>query len=124
MKHNVVRTVICKMRKNKAPGPDGIPVEAYEASQAAADKLTRLLPQICEKEKMPSALALGTIVMIHTKGSKNDRKNQRAICLLSHAFKIFSMCLSTACSLSLSAFCSTHKQAFDRHADAEITHAS
>ncbi len=42
---------------------------------------------------MPSELALEQIVTIDKKGSKDDRKNYRDICLLSYAFKIFSVCL-------------------------------
>ena len=88
-----VHACLDKMQRRKATGTDGIPVEAYQASKNAAEELTSLLIEIWETEQMPTEMAVGTMIMMHKKGDKDDKGNYRALCLLPHAFKILSMCL-------------------------------
>ncbi len=75
------------MKRRKAPRKDNIPMEAFQSSQAAAYALSELLRDIRESRTLPAEIATGMMLMMHEKGSKEDMKNYRAICLLPHDSK-------------------------------------
>ena len=79
------------MKKNKAPGMDGLPVEVYQKSPEAKGALFRLCQRIWEEEAVPEGFVTGMMHMVHKAGEQSDMWNYRPICLLSHAYK----CLST-----------------------------
>ncbi len=46
-----------------------------------------------EAERMPVEISVGNMPMMHKKGSKDDRKKCRPLCLLPHVLKVFAICL-------------------------------
>ena len=78
------------LKSGKAPGVDGIPIEAYKHSPAAKSELFRTTRLIWDTESPPADLVKGIFIMFHKKKSKDDFGNYRAICLLCHAYKLLS----------------------------------
>ena len=78
------------LKSGKAPGADGIPAEAYKYSPAAKSELFRITILIWDIELPPPELVMGIFIMFYKKKSKDDFANYRAICLLSHAYKLLS----------------------------------
>ena len=79
------------LRDNKAPGWDGIPIEAYHGSLAAKQELFAIVRLIWQTEVMPPALVRGTFVMLYKKGPRDNFGNYRAIGLMCHSYKLLSM---------------------------------
>jgi len=90
---NDFNEVVKNMKCQKAPGVDGIPVEVYKYSNVARKHLMQVLRGIWISEKIPSSFAEGMMLMFFKKGDKNNMGNYRPICLLPHAFKIFTSML-------------------------------
>ena len=79
------------LAKAKAVGVDGIPVEAYRASESAKAALFQLIREIWRKEIVPDTLTRGIFVPFYkNKGSSDDMSKYRFICLLNHAYKVLS----------------------------------
>ena len=57
--------VVClaALKNHKAPGPDGIPVEAYESSLGAKRDLFELVRNVWRQEEVPRAMALGEMIL-------------------------------------------------------------
>ena len=70
------------LRFGKAPGCDNVPVEAYCGSVEATKELFRICRLMWYTELIPPELVRGMFVMLHKKGSRDDYRNYRAICLL------------------------------------------
>ena len=81
------------LKNGKATGADGIPVEVFKKSAVAKNLLFAFLKKVWDKEYVPVNLAIGVFVMIFKKGAPDDFSNYRCICLLNHAYKIFSAIL-------------------------------
>nr|VZI39331.1 unnamed protein product [Spirometra erinaceieuropaei] len=83
-----------KLRKNKAPGEDGIPVEI---SKSSVDTLAPWLHEVIERawrdEVVPDDWGLGILVPILKKGDKMRYENYRGISLIDVAAKIFAIVL-------------------------------
>ena len=88
-----MKECVKKLKSGKACGPDKVPVEQYKASDEATTELFSLLTNIWDTETMPEDFVLAEMLMFYKKKCKNDRKNYRALGLLNHAYKIFSMLL-------------------------------
>ena len=83
-----------RMKKSKAPGPDGIPAEVWQHSAVAREVLFSFLQKVWNKETVPPNLALCIFVMMYkNKGSPDDCTKYRALGLLNHAYKIMSVIL-------------------------------
>ena len=83
-----------KMKRSKACGPDGCPVEIYLASPLCQQALFDLVREICEDEKTPDDFVTSHFCPIYkNKGSKNDMSKYRYICLLNHSYKLLSVFL-------------------------------
>ena len=78
------------LRFGKAPGCDNVPVEAYRGSVEATKELFRICRLMWYTERIPPELVRGMFVMLHKKGSRDDYRNYRAICLLCHSYKLIS----------------------------------
>ena len=78
------------LRFGKAPGCDNVPVEAYCGSVEATKELFRICRLMWYTELIPPELVRGMFVMLHKKGSRDDYRNYRAICLLCHSYKLMS----------------------------------
>ena len=88
-----VTACVNQLTKGKATGPDEVPIEQYQASQRACEELKNVIVSIWESEEIPESLVLGDMMMIYKKKSKEDRSNYRALGLLNHSYKTFSMVL-------------------------------
>ena len=86
---------ICKakLKHNKSTGSDGIPVEQYEASDIAVNELHQVLLTIWKDEDIPDDFVLADMLMHYKKKCKDNRGNYRALGMLNHSYKIFSMVL-------------------------------
>ena len=85
-----VKQAMRKMKKNKACGPDGVPVEVWKALGEAGEQLLRkIFNMVLRTGRMPEEWRRSLITPIY-KGKSYilDCKNYRGIKLLSHTFKI------------------------------------
>nr|VZI18646.1 unnamed protein product [Spirometra erinaceieuropaei] len=89
-----VADAIRKLRKNKAPGEDGIPAEIFKS---CVDTLAPWLHEVMERawrdEVVPDDWGLGILVPILKKGDKTRCENYRGISLIDVAAKIFAIVL-------------------------------
>nr|VZI35910.1 unnamed protein product [Spirometra erinaceieuropaei] len=89
-----VADAIRKLRKNKAPGEDGIPAEIFKS---CVDTLAPWLHEVIERawrdEVVPDDWGLGILVSILKKGDKTRCENYRGISLIDVAAKIFAIVL-------------------------------
>ena len=81
---------LAALQSNRAPGWDGIPIEAYQHSAAAKNELFRIVIMIWEGETVPAPMVRGIFIMFYKKGERDKFSNYRAICLLCHAYKLLS----------------------------------
>ena len=79
------------LHDNKAPGCDGIPIEAYRGSPAAKQEIFAIVRLMWQTEVIPPALVLGTFVMLYKKGPRDNFGNYRAIGLMCHSDKLLSV---------------------------------
>ena len=79
------------LHDNKAPGCDGIPIEAYRGSPAAKQEVFAIVRLMWQTEVIPPALVLGSFVMLYKKGPRDNFGNYRAIGLMCHSYKLLSM---------------------------------
>ena len=79
------------LHDNKAPGCDGIPIEAYRGSPAAKQELFAIVRLMWQTEVIPPAVVCGTFVMLYKKGPRDNFANYRAIGLICHSYKLLSM---------------------------------
>ena len=87
----VLEKCLKRMKSRKAPGWDGIPVEIYQQSCAAWSDLFDLVRRCWAEEEVPEKLVVGIIVPLYkNKGSRDDMKKYRFVCLLTHAYKLLS----------------------------------
>ena len=82
-----------KLSKGKAAGPDEIPIEQYQSSERACKELQNLITLMWETEDIPDEFVIGDMMMLYKKKSKDCRLNYRALGLLNHLYKTFSMVL-------------------------------
>ena len=86
-----LETCLRVLHDNKAPGCDGIPIEAYRGSPAAKQELFAIVRLMWQTEVIPPALVHGTFVMLYKKGPRDNFGNYRAIGLMCHSYKLLSM---------------------------------
>nr|GEY69048.1 hypothetical protein [Tanacetum cinerariifolium] len=86
-----VRTAVQKMGRNKAVGPDQIPIEAWRSLGAEGiNWLTSFFNKIFTSAKMPEEWRLSDVIPIFkNKGDAQVCNNYRGIKLLSHTMKLW-----------------------------------
>ena len=80
-----VRNAVFQMKEGKAPGKDGLTIEAIKAGghvlwKALAERFSRYF----EMQKIPRSWKESETIKLKKKGEYEDLKNYRPICLLSH----------------------------------------
>ncbi|GJU25141.1 retrovirus-related pol polyprotein LINE-1 [Tanacetum coccineum] len=86
-----VRTAVHKMGRNKAVGPDQIPIEAWRSLGAEGISwLTILFNKIFTSAKMPEEWRLSHVIpILKNKGDEQVCSNYRGIKLFSHTMKLW-----------------------------------
>ena len=85
-----LQTVLASLKKNKAPGPDGLPNELFQLLDHTAElALLDVYNEIRNKRDMPQEWLEARVVTIFKgKGSDTDPANYRPIALLNVVYKI------------------------------------
>ena len=85
-----LQTVLASLKKNKAPGPDGLPNELFQLLDHTAElALLDVYNEIRSKRDMPQEWLEARVVTIFKgKGSDTDPANYRPIALLNVVYKI------------------------------------
>ena len=85
-----VRAAIFQMEHNKAPGPDGFPLEFYQVFwNLIKDDLMALFTDFHQGNLPLNRLNFGTIILLPKKKDAKVIRQYRPICLLNVSFKIF-----------------------------------
>ncbi|GFR59084.1 RNA-directed DNA polymerase from mobile element jockey-like [Elysia marginata] len=84
-----VRNAIRKLNRNKATGPDEIPVELFDAlNETCLVHFTELLNLICDTGQWPSDLKKSVFRTLQKKPGETECENHRTISLMSHTTKM------------------------------------
>ena len=84
-----IREAVKRLKANKAPGPDGIPPEAFKADiSTTVEALHKVFTNIWEKEDIPTEWKTGHLVKLPKKGDLGNCNNWRGITLLVIASKV------------------------------------
>ena len=86
-----LQRAIAKLKKNKAPGPDGVPNEVFQLLDADGEiALLNLYNDTLRTQDVPSSWTEARVVSIYKgKGSDTDVNNYRPISLLNTTYKLF-----------------------------------
>ena len=91
-----------KLKRRKAAGPDGLPVDCYkEMSKEQLELVLQMLNEWLEGTPTPEELTCAQIILLHKKGDKNNLENYRPIFLLNTNYKIFTTILQKRLADSL-----------------------
>ena len=88
-----VRAHLEHLRKNRAAGPSGLPVEAYLSSPAATQVLITIIQRCFEEECLPEDLPHSSFISIFKSGDTTDRAKYRLLALQEVAAKLLSSLL-------------------------------
>ena len=84
-----IKDAVKRLKANKAPGPDGIPPEAFKADiNTTVEALHKVFSNIWEKEDIPTEWKTGHLVKLPKKGDLGNCNNWRGITLLVIASKV------------------------------------
>ena len=84
-----ISKAIGKIKRGKAPGPDGIPPEALKGDvQTNVDILHKLYRKVWEEEEIPEDWRQGHLIKLPKKGDLTECQNWRGITLLSIPGKV------------------------------------
>jgi len=83
-----IREVVKRMKKRKAAGVDGIPMEAWKyAGRGLWRGVVGLIKQVWREGVIPEDWRKGIVVPLHKKGDPDVTSNYRGISLLCTAYK-------------------------------------
>ena len=85
-----IDAVVKRMKRRKATGPDGIPLEwIKELGSEEREGIRRMMNEWWEAGEIPEGLTDARVVHIFKKGRTSDFENYRPISLLNTFYKIF-----------------------------------
>ena len=94
-----VEKALIKIKKGKASGIDGIPIECYSSDiKYFTPLLTTLFNTIFDSADYPKDWAQGLIYPVHKKGDKSDAQNYRKVSLIPSLAKVFESVLENRLS--------------------------
>ena len=105
-----IQDAMKELKKNKAPGPDGI---TNEMIQEGGEVITKLMTTFFNKlledeEKLPASWKTGDIVSIYKgKGNKADLTNQRGLSLTSCVLKLLEKVIANRISKNIQQYSTT-----------------
>ena len=82
-------------------GTARVPVEAYRGTVEATKELFRICRLMWHNERIPPELVRGMFVMLHKKGTRDDYRNYRSLCLLCHSYKLMSAIVARRLMITL-----------------------
>ena len=82
------------LKAQRAVGHDGVPIEAFRASEEAKADLFALTRRMWSEEDIPEDLVLCDLISIFKKGDPDLMTNYRMLGLLTHVYKFFSTLLT------------------------------
>ena len=89
-----VKRQIERLKKEKAPGGDGIKNEAWlYGTEEVIDRLTEIMNEVWKGKGFPRQWTEGVICPIHKKGNTKEAQNYRGITLLNTSYKLYAMVL-------------------------------
>ena len=89
---------IRKLKRNKAAGPDGVPIDVYKEMNAEQLELVlKLLNQWWNGEEMPPEVTQANVILMFMKGNKADLDNYRPISLLNTNYKLHTSIQQKSC---------------------------
>ena len=84
-----VRATLCKMKRNKAAGPDGVVIEMIlTLEDFGIDKLTEILNEVYNSGEIPDDLSKSVFIALPKKPGAIECELHRTISLMSHVVKI------------------------------------
>ncbi|GBG78683.1 hypothetical protein CBR_g27907 [Chara braunii] len=91
-----IKTALSDLPKNKAAGPDGMPMDHL---QAASDVIGPLLLEICnsffkDAQVPPEGFGEANIILLYKKGNPTEIRNWRPVSLLSAPYKLYAKVLA------------------------------
>ena len=91
-----IKRVLKKMKNNKSPGPDTIPIEFFKwLNDDALFFIAELLNQCWKNDILPTELEEANVVTLYKKGNVEDPANYRPISLLNSLYKIYASIIQT-----------------------------
>ena len=85
---------INKLKREKAPGPDGIPIEFFkEMKETQLRIIQTLIDKWWNGEIIPEDLTQAQVILLYKKGDKNNLANYKPISLLNSIYKIITAIL-------------------------------
>lgn len=91
-----VEAAICRLPPGSAPGPDGIPVDAYRKhASLLAPLLACVFTSMGQQQQAPADFLLGAISFFYKKGERCDPSNYRPITLLGADYRVLARALAT-----------------------------
>ena len=94
---DAVRSQIKKANRGAAPGPDGIPMEAFaEGCDIIAEPLAMLYNFVNQTGKIPRIFKTTRVKMLHKKKAKDDLKNYRPLSMSNHIGNIWQRLMNEA----------------------------
>ena len=88
-------TAVSKMKLNRSPGEDGLPVEFYKTFwKQLGSFLVEMYNKCFEKKELPLSMRKSVITLIHKKDDKSDIANYRPISLTNTDYRIVAHILS------------------------------
>ena len=81
---------IAKLKYDKAPGPDGIPIECFKAmAEEQLQFYLDLFNDWLEGSEIPPEVTQAQVILLYKKGDKTNLENYRPISLLNTHYKLF-----------------------------------
>lgn len=94
--------IIQRMKRNKAPGPDGIKNEAWiYCNWEVIEELTNIINKCWPGCGFPESWRNGAVVPVYKKGDKELPENYRGITLMDSGYKIYAELLKNKLDKSL-----------------------
>jgi mannosylglycoprotein endo-beta-mannosidase len=110
-----IKNVIDQMERNKAPGPDGFPVEFYQACWVVIkDDLLQIFNDFHQHKIDLARINYGTIILIPKIDEATTIQKFRPICLLQVLFKIFTKVLTVRSEAAMAKLINDCQNAFIR----------
>ena len=89
------KKAVFSMKKNKAPGIDGLPIEFYQVFwNEIGETVVNALNESFRKGQMSLSQRKGLITLIYKKGNSDELKNWRPVTLLNYDYKIAAFVLA------------------------------